>query len=418
MKSIINKNYSKLLYASFITRFGDGVDSIAFSWLVYLMTGSKVLMGSIFAVSVFPNLILMPFGGLLADTLNKRKIVYVCDILRGLSVATLAIMHLYSALEVWHLFFFVALNTIIESFAYPARSTMLQSVVEKTEYVKATGYLSTATNLGTLLGISFATTLIAVVGIWGTMVIDSASFLISALLIFVIKFKDIRTAVKKNKTIKSSILMIKEGFIELKNNKLIREIIILSAIFNFAVVPFRVLRPFYVQEVLNKGVEGVSAMAFAILFGMTIGGFIVGRFANFKKYITIIGLGQAMMGVVYILLAVPDSTNFMISLEYIFVLTMCFIWGFLLPVVQAPIQHLFMTRIKPDLIGRFTAISNVFANLIRPLGGIFVSLVGDSISTSNVLIIMGVILIVGSCTYYINNVKYDKSGELIIKPST
>ena len=59
-----NGNYTKLVLATLITRFGDAVDSIALSWMVYIMTGSEVLMGTLFMVSILPYVIILPFSGL------------------------------------------------------------------------------------------------------------------------------------------------------------------------------------------------------------------------------------------------------------------------------------------------------------------------------------------------------------------
>jgi DHA3 family macrolide efflux protein-like MFS transporter len=71
-----NPNYLKLILATFITRFGDSLDSIALSWLVYIITGSKLLMGTLFAVSFLPNIIILPFAGVLADILSKKSLQF------------------------------------------------------------------------------------------------------------------------------------------------------------------------------------------------------------------------------------------------------------------------------------------------------------------------------------------------------
>ena len=61
------------LIAGLISRFGDSVDSIAYAWMVYTLTGSKLLMGSLFAVNAVPNIIFSPFAGVLVDRFEKNK---------------------------------------------------------------------------------------------------------------------------------------------------------------------------------------------------------------------------------------------------------------------------------------------------------------------------------------------------------
>lgn len=53
----VSRPFTYLLLARVISRFGDSIDSIAYSWMVYMLTGSKVLMGTLFALNYVPNLL-------------------------------------------------------------------------------------------------------------------------------------------------------------------------------------------------------------------------------------------------------------------------------------------------------------------------------------------------------------------------
>ena len=82
----------RLIAAGAVNRFGDSIDTLAISWLMYRETGSPVLMGLLFAASFVPNLLFSPIAGVFADRNRKVRISVVCDILRGMSTLSLALL--------------------------------------------------------------------------------------------------------------------------------------------------------------------------------------------------------------------------------------------------------------------------------------------------------------------------------------
>ncbi len=390
MKAIINRNYTKLITGVFITRFGDSIDSIAFSWLVYVMTGSRVLMGSIFAISILPNIIVLPFGGVIADVFNKKKIAIFGDVLRGISVAALALFYYFNILEVWHLFMFVTLNSLFESFANPAKNSILPSIIDSEDYVKGSSWLGTSSQFGTLIGLSVASVLIALVGIWGTILIDAMTFFISVVIFMTIQFKDRREEVKEKPNFKKYFILIGEGAKYLWTKKILLGFLLLAAYINFAFVPYNVLRPIYVVEVLGLGVEGLSYLGMSMMIGMIVGGYIMGVKGKHLNPVTGVGLGLSLMGIMYMLLGVPGYTTFNLTTNTIYALIVTFLFGGFIPVVNAPIQAVIMKTTAPEMIGRLSSIMGVIALCAMPLGGVFVSIIGDSISVSLLFIIMGI----------------------------
>ena len=389
MKAIINRNYTKLITGVFITRFGDSIDAIAFSWLVYVMTGSRVLMGSIFAISILPNIIVLPFGGVIADTFNKKKIAIIGDILRGISVATLALFYFFNILEVWHLFVFVSINSLFESFANPARGSMLQSLVEPEDYMKGASWLGTSSQFGELIGLAVSGILIAVVGIWGTILIDAITFFISAIILLSMKFNDKRSEVTEKPKFGDYFTLIKEGADYLRGKKLLVTVLLLGAFINFSLVPYNVLRPVYVSEILNLGVEGLSYTGISLLIGMIFGGYLMGAKGKNMNPITGVGLGLSLIAIMYMMLGLPGYTSFNSTINIIYALVITFLFGAFIPVVQAPLRVIIMKTTAPEMIGRLSSIMGVISLCAMPLGGVFVSLIGNSIAVPTLFVIMG-----------------------------
>ena len=66
-------DYRKLLISTVINRFGDALDAVGFTWLVYQITHSGTWSAIIFALNILPNVIIQPFTGALVERLDKKK---------------------------------------------------------------------------------------------------------------------------------------------------------------------------------------------------------------------------------------------------------------------------------------------------------------------------------------------------------
>ena len=320
-----------------------------------------------------------------------------------MAVAILALFYYFDILLIWHLFIFVTINSLFESFANPARGSMLQSLIEPEQYIKGSSWLSTASVFGSLIGLSIAALLIASIGIWGTILVDSLTFLISGLIIYLISFKDKRNPDLKKPKVKDYFTLILQGFTYLKGKKLIIGLLVLAAFINFSLVPYNVLKPVYVDEVLNLGIKGLSYMGISILLGMLIGGLFMGIKRSKFNQINAIGFGLSSMGLMYLLLGVPGYTNFSNSINLLYVLVITFFFGFFVPMVQAPTQTIMMKTTPPEMIGRLSSIMGVIALCAMPLGGVVVLFIGDSISVSLLFILMGLSGVILSISFWIKN---------------
>ncbi|MBI9011210.1 MAG: MFS transporter [Clostridiales bacterium] len=396
-----NMNFLKVTIATVITRIGDSIDSIALSWLVYVLTGSKLLMGTLFAVSFIPNLLILPFSGVIADVVSKKKLTFMSDIFRGLSVSCLALVYYFNLLEVWHLFLFVVINSVFESLADPARSTLLPLIVKEDEYVSANGYLSTASTLGNLIGIGLAGAIIGFFGIWVAILIDGITFFVSGVLILSMKIKEINNKKLQLSQINEYLNMIKEGFKFVKNDHLILSFVLFGAILNFSFVPFNVLNPVYVDQVMKTGAIGMSYLGGALLFGMLAGGILIGNIGKKVKPIKTAVISFAILGLCYSLLGVINYISIAQSAKIVVIIIISFFFGMMLPIAQAPIIAMIMKRIPSDIIGRVISIFTLISLSTNPLGGTIVGAIGDNLSVSQLFMMMGVFGILGSFAFMI-----------------
>ncbi|MHB8963150.1 MAG: MFS transporter, partial [Saccharofermentanales bacterium] len=82
-KIFINRDYGLLFVGRLVSQIGDGVHNFAIVWLVLDLTGSGIALSALFIASTVPSILFTPFSGVLADRLDRKKIIVWMDVIRG-----------------------------------------------------------------------------------------------------------------------------------------------------------------------------------------------------------------------------------------------------------------------------------------------------------------------------------------------
>ena len=126
------KEYRKLIASSIVNRFGDSVDAIAFTWLVYMVTGSASWSAVIYALNQLPTVLLQPFAGALVERMNKKKIMVAADFIRGFIIVAVACLYKTNgSVSPWVLAAMTLMISSVEAFGMPAGSAFVPLILEK-----------------------------------------------------------------------------------------------------------------------------------------------------------------------------------------------------------------------------------------------------------------------------------------------
>ncbi|HCT37142.1 MAG TPA: hypothetical protein DF292_08945, partial [Firmicutes bacterium] len=173
-------SYTRYWIANTISRIGDSIDSLAIMWMVLELTGSTLLMGTVMVCNMLPNILLGPFAGVLADRLNRKRLMIISDIARGLLVTVLAFLFMTDHLAVWMIFVVTALTSVFETAQQPARMAVRPSLVRTEDLITSNSMHSFGENAAQMIGLACAGAIIATLGIGGALLIDFLTFVISA----------------------------------------------------------------------------------------------------------------------------------------------------------------------------------------------------------------------------------------------
>ena len=105
------------------------MQTVAQAWLVLHLTGSGVDLGIVVGLQFLPMLLFGPFGGLVADRMNKRTLLYVTQTAGGVLALVLGVLVVTHAVQLWQVYLLAALLGVVNVFDNPARQTFVMEMV-------------------------------------------------------------------------------------------------------------------------------------------------------------------------------------------------------------------------------------------------------------------------------------------------
>ena len=384
---LLEKQFLKLSLAKWISRFGDAIDTVAFSWMIYKITNSSVMIAALYGVNSIPSILFSLIGGTAASYFKKKSIVFICDVGRGIVTLIVAVMFFLGYLRAWHLFVFTVMNSTFEAFRGPA-STMLTKLSipeEKLDY--GISLESSVSNIIDLVGLGSAGFIIGFFGISGAVVIDAVTFLLCAFIIISMKVQGDKIS-KEKLNFNNYTNNFREGIKYFSKDKLILSISVLGAALMFMFVPFNSLMSPYVDEVLEKGPEALSIIGITLTIGTILGSILFGVLkSRFKsRYIFIVG--GILIGAGYSCVSFLGLIN---NYKYLYVVlgALVFIMGIGIPLFNIPISVALMRNVEEEYIPRVTAIFNTMALCATPLGAMICGIMISVIPITTLYLICG-----------------------------
>lgn len=154
-------NFRLLWGAGGLSSIGDQFDLIAFPWLVLMLAGDPVAVGTVIAVGNAPTVLFMLLGGGLVDRFSPRRIMQASNLLRLLLGSALAALILTGQIALWLIYPLALLKGLADALYYPAQGALLPRVVAPGQLRQANAVVHTTFELSGILGPALAGALIA-----------------------------------------------------------------------------------------------------------------------------------------------------------------------------------------------------------------------------------------------------------------
>ena len=385
-KLFSQKQYIKMMVANIINRFGDAIDAIALTWLIYEITGSGAWSAIIFGVNRIPTVFLTPFAGPIVEEMDKKKTMIVMDLVRGACVGIIATTMILGCLNKWLLLGITLVISSAEAFRTPASQALLPDILEERYYEKGISVNNSISSTVELMGTGVAGFIIAVIGVSGAIYIDMITFILSALVISFIKVKQENKKAEKLK-VTTYLNNLKEGIKYLKENALLRYLVIYAVFVNGILVPFNALQAPIVKVLLGTGEEMLSILGVGIALGMILGAATYTQVVEKLGKKNICRVGTLALAVYYISFVLEGCYIKSAILLYTLVVCLSLFLGFAVAWLNCLISIEFMKNVEKTYLARVAAIFTAGGSAIMPITSFITSALSSVVSVEWVLII-------------------------------
>ena len=304
-----------LLAANAISITGNRITQLAIPWFVLQTTGSVAKTGLVGFFSLLPFVISAALSGVIVDRLGYRRASIVSDLASGASVLLIPILYHTVGLPLAALLALVFAGALLDAPGHTARETILPQLVERagTTIERGTSLFDGVSRGANMLGAPLAGVLIAVIGPANVLIVDAATFAVSALLMRLFvpapEPKDEDAAPEKY------LAQLRVGYAFLWRTPLVRAIVVMVLVTNMIDAAMGgVLMPVYADRVLGSvvalglmsGAMGATAFAGTLIFAWIghrlprvstlVASFTLGGPSRFFLLAALPGIGPVLVG--------------------------------------------------------------------------------------------------------------------------
>lgn len=262
------RNFRLYYIGQIISTSGTFMQSIAQAWLVLKLTNSGTALGLTTALQYLPILILGPYGGVIADRISKRKILFFTQSISGILALILGVLVATAVVKVWMVYVLAFCLGITTVFDNPTRQTFYIEMVGPDNLRNAVTLYSTLVNLARIIGPAIAAGLIAVFGLAPCFIINGVSYFAVVIMLGMMNTSELLVT----PPLLSAKGQLQEGLKYVLSTPVIGYSLLMMALIGTLTFEFQVSLPLIAQFTFKGDASSYAFLSAAMGFGAAIGG--------------------------------------------------------------------------------------------------------------------------------------------------
>ena len=371
-----HRNFRLYFSGQLISFTGTWMTTTAQGWLVYQLTGSKVLLGVVAAAASAPMLFFATWGGWVADRYPKRLVIVMTQICSMILSLTMAALVWTQIVQPWHIIVLAVLGGVTMAFDMPARQSFVIEMTSREDLMNAISLNSSAFNCARIIGPSIAGLLMAHVGIAMCFLIDGLSFIPVIAGLLLMRLPKRETQIESEA---GPIGQALEGFRYVGQHRRVLTILSLFTVVGIFGWSYSVLMPAFARDVLHLGANGYGLLMAGSGVGALLGALTVASAGH------ILPTRAMALGGVWIFSAALTLFAFNKNL-YLAVLLLALV-GFGIVLYFSTSNTVLQSIVPDEMRGRVMGIwALIFGGMI-PLGSLEAGILADFIGTPGTMAI-------------------------------
>jgi MFS family permease len=386
-RALRHRNYQLFFSGQLISLIGTWMDQVAESWLVYRLTGSALLLGTVAFASQIPVFLLAPIGGALADRMDRRRILITTQSSMMLVTFVLAWLTLSHRVHIWHVVALAAITGVINAFDLPARQSFVVDMVSRADLVNAIALNSSMFNGARVIGPAVAGVVVAGIGEGWCFFANGVSFIAVIIGLWMMKMERPRMSIEG-----SPLENIIEGFNFVTRTRPMRALMLLLALVSFAALPYAVLMPLFADKILHGGPKALGLLMGSSGIGALCGALLLATRKSLRGLSTWVAVACTGLGVTLALFSF-SRTLWLSALLLAPV-------GFCTMVQMASSNTLIQSMVPDRLRGRVMSFYAMTFMGMAPLGSLLAGSLAHNLGAPWTVFIGGMAAICGAAIFW------------------
>ena len=387
-RALRHRNFRLFFGGQTISLVGTWMTRVATGWLVYRLTGSALLLGTVSFAGQIPTFLLAPFAGVWVDRLDRRQVLVWTQALSMVQSLTLAALTLSGHITIPRLLALSVMQGCINAFDMPGRqSFMVKMVDDRRDLQNAIAINSSMVNMARLIGPSLAGMLIAVSSEGWCFLVDGISYIavIASLLAMRLHAPVVKRAAA------SALSELKTGWTYVTGFLPIRTILLLFAVISLMGMPFVVLMPIFAARVLHGGPHTLGFLTGSMGLGALISALSLAARKHVRGLVRIIPVSAGVFGLG--LIGFGLSHSFWLSMLMLMVAGMGMMQG------MAASNTVIQTVVSDDKRGRVMSYYTMAFMGMAPFGSLLAGTMADAIGAPMTVIANGSVVLLGAAWF-------------------
>ncbi len=270
------RNYRLYFTAQLISVSGTWMQTVAQAWLVLHLSGSSVDLGLVVGLQFLPMLLFGPFGGLVADRVNKRTLLSATQSAGGLLALVLGALVVTHTVELWQVYLLAALLGLVNVFDNPARQTFVMEMVGRDDLPNAVSLNTVVMNASRVVGPAIGGVVIVLFGLGICFFVNAASYVAVLIGLAMMRSRELRPT----EHVSRAKGQIREGFRYVWRTPSLRNTLLAIAIIGIFAYNFTVTLAVLAKVTFHGGAGAYSLLTSCMGFGAVIGGLLAAHRAR------------------------------------------------------------------------------------------------------------------------------------------
>lgn len=375
-----NRNFLFLYLGGIISASGATISSLTIVWLVYSETKSALSITYVGIATIIPTICLGLIAGALVDRFDRRRLMIASDLIRAAAILCVPIYLSSKSFNLPVILGAVSVIGLFSTFFRPATNALLPALVKSESVQDANGLITASNSISQVIANAAGGVLIVVAGAILGLVYNTFTYLLSAVLIFLIA---VPTIVTRQLTGHSSIAAdIREGLRFMQNNKAVLETTLVSTILNFfaaLITPFFVV---YVSVYLHSTSSFYGVLLACLSFGIASGALLVGRLNTVGYAGKVFMIATFVFGL--------GTIGLVLITEALSILAIIAFLGLMLGILNTTYFSIMQLVVPNEVLGRVLSVDEVGSYAAIPLGQVVGGLLIQSYGVVPTYLVAGI----------------------------